>query len=326
MIPGHPAHRFSMTKGIVASLGVTATVLACLAAGTPAAQATSGAQEHGTDAAFGKWDWSHFTERQTDPNPPVDADGETGENNLANVSQIGEPYDEWVPGTSETEYSAWVTEKPKGERWDTYDVRTVTDKKAWHEQVLVTRAVPAVPGKWTNFRPNDIHAPFDGPPSYPLDPRGSWSDPKIEGGPQEDASGVYQNGNGHGSWFYRSKGTPAIPAVYETVEHEAVTHEELMFVRTVTSPGHYEYYWSVYARTNTPGETPGDGSGETPVSNEPGGPNEPSVSRGGNGSTATAELNSPNHLNVTAEPSRAIRPHRSGVNTPVVPLSIDAGL
>lgn len=106
------------------------------------------------------------------------------------------------------------------------------------EQVLVdpgSPAVPAVPGFWTNFQPNDKHAPFDGPPSYPSDPRGSWSDPKVEGGPQQDASGVYQNGHGHGSWFYRSQGTPEIPEVPPTHEDKIVVDKEA-WTETIEHP------------------------------------------------------------------------------------------
>ncbi len=67
------------------------------------------------------------------------------------------------------------------------------------------------PGAWSNFEPNKAQGTFEGPPSYPTDPRGTWSESKTEGGPQQDAEGVYQNGNGNGSWFHRAQGTQGTP-------------------------------------------------------------------------------------------------------------------
>jgi len=60
-----------------------------------------------------------------------------------------------------------------------------------------------IPGQWWNFSPNKEHRPFEGPPTFPSDPRGTWQGPHTNGGPQPDAEGVYKNGGGHGSWFYR---------------------------------------------------------------------------------------------------------------------------
>ena len=99
MIPGRPADRFSLRRGAVASLGVTATVLACFAAGVPAAQATSDADQSGAAAVFGDWKLSDYTEWTTDATPPADVDGQAGEDNLANVTQIGELHTKLVPGT-----------------------------------------------------------------------------------------------------------------------------------------------------------------------------------------------------------------------------------
>jgi hypothetical protein len=108
---------------------------------------------------------------------------------------------------------------------------------AYTETVVDTAAVPAVPavpavaGYWQNFEPNKDQGTFTGPPTYPVDLRGTWSEPKTDGGPDQDASGVYQNGSGNSSWFYRSQGTPeiprkpAVPAVTHQVDHPAVTCE-----------------------------------------------------------------------------------------------------
>jgi LPXTG-motif cell wall-anchored protein len=81
--------------------------------------------------------------------------------------------------------------------------------------------VEGTDGFWTNFQPNNSKEPFVGPPSYPTDERGTWGEPKKNGGPQKDAEGVYANGNPNkgGNWFYRvqpveevkESGTPTIP-------------------------------------------------------------------------------------------------------------------
>lgn len=73
--------------------------------------------------------------------------------------------------------------------------------------------VPAVEAstKWWNFSPNKGQGPFDGPPTFPSDDRGTWQGPHTNGGPGQDQTGVYQQGNGHGSWFYREN-TPGTPA------------------------------------------------------------------------------------------------------------------
>lgn len=115
------------------------------------------------------------------------------------------------------------------------------------EKKLVTPEVPevpAVPEVWANFSPNHNQGPFDGPPSYPNDPRGTWHvHNKIPGG-HAGSDGVYQRDNpgaGRGDWFYRQNGRDAIPgspATYEdvvvvdkqawteTIEHEAETCED----------------------------------------------------------------------------------------------------
>jgi LPXTG-motif cell wall-anchored protein len=62
-------------------------------------------------------------------------------------------------------------------------------------------------GFWQNFEPNKDQGTFQGPPSWPSDLRGTWSKAKENGGPQQDTSGVFQNGEGNGSWFYRDLGT-----------------------------------------------------------------------------------------------------------------------
>lgn len=107
--------------------------------------------------------------------------------------------------------------------------------------------VPAQPGEtvslWWNFSPNNSQGPLEGEPAFPEDARGTWQGPHSDGGPGQDLTGTFQQGNGNGSWFHRETtvvpeipavGEPTItvdnpdyvPASTETIEHEAVICEE----------------------------------------------------------------------------------------------------
>ena len=106
---------------------------------------------------------------------------------------------------------------------------TVTDSPAYDE------TIPGKPSQWWAWSPNKDQGPFDGPPAFPTDLRGTWQGPKTEGGP--DGDGTFQNGNGHGSWFHREAGTPDT-----VIHHDAVTHEEAnpnypCVTETPTTPG-----------------------------------------------------------------------------------------
>jgi len=87
---------------------------------------------------------------------------------------------------------------------------------AEYETVIVTPAVAAAT-KWWNFAPNE-KGPFEGTPVFPEDVNGVWVGPHTEGGPGQDQSGVYQQGEGNGSWFYREN----------TAAQEAVTEQKLV--------------------------------------------------------------------------------------------------
>lgn len=65
---------------------------------------------------------------------------------------------------------------------------------------------PDSKGFWQVFSPTSPKK-FVGPPDYPVDERGKWGDKKYSGGPQQGASGVFQQGGGKGSWFYRHQGS-----------------------------------------------------------------------------------------------------------------------
>jgi hypothetical protein len=158
-------------------------------------------------------------------------------------------------GHCTTQYSGWVTESP-GEGWVKIHTRTVTDKAAYDETVIdkpgydktiIVKAAydETVPGKWWNWSPNHNQAPFDGPPSFPNDSRGTWQGPHTNGGPA--GTGTYKTGGGHGSWFHREPATvihhPAetkvihVPAETHVVHHPAVTHQEYKYKKVTCPPG-----------------------------------------------------------------------------------------
>lgn len=102
-----------------------------------------------------------------------------------------------------------------------------------------TETIPATPDLWWNWSPNKDQGPFEGPPAFPVDPRGTWEGPHENGGPSQDTYGTFQQGNGNGSWFHREQGTPE-----QTIVTPAVTHEETVTVvdvpattETITHPG-----------------------------------------------------------------------------------------
>lgn len=77
-------------------------------------------------------------------------------------------------------------------------------------------ATEGTPSVWAVFSPNNSQGPFQGPPTYPTDERGTW---QIKGelpGGHEGPDGVYQkNENGNGNWFYHHAAIPGTPAVGE---------------------------------------------------------------------------------------------------------------
>lgn len=120
-----------------------------------------------------------------------------------------------------------------------------------HDAVVIEHpAVPdvteTIPGLWLNWSPNHEQGPFEGPPAYPTDPRGTWQHwgdykdiPPGHAGPD----GVYQQGNGNGSWFYRqaekviviTEGTDAWTEVVEEAYDETVVDKEA-WTETIEHP------------------------------------------------------------------------------------------
>lgn len=90
--------------------------------------------------------------------------------------------------------------------------------------IVVTEAydetVPGTPDLWWNWSPNHQQGPFEGPPAFPTDERGTWQGPHENGGPSQDTYGTFQQGNGNGSWFHRDHGTDDT-----VIHHDAVTEE-----------------------------------------------------------------------------------------------------
>lgn len=140
------------------------------------------------------------------------------------VKVIDQAYVPAVPGTPEVPA---VPEIPEVSHMETvviheaYD-ETVIDKEAYDE---------TVPGQWWNWSPNKDQGPFEGPPAFPTDERGTWQGPHTEGGPKGE--GTFQTGNGHGDWFHREADTVVHhDAETHVVHHDAVTEE----VKVVDQP------------------------------------------------------------------------------------------
>lgn len=229
---------------------ITTTALAAAAISTTIAlagpaNATDGCTpSNGTDAAPDAWALG-FTDWSKTETPPADPDG-SGEDNLANLIQIGKGW----PETADPAYRQNVRDGVKGvTSWSTSDAAPLVaaGEEVGHRytrEVGNGDATKGTPGVWENFSPNDDKGPFDGPPDYPYDKRGTWNAhgelPPGQAGPD----GVYQNGNGNGSWFYREAGTPAKAETF---------HTEYQFD---VYAFHYEYRWSVYQRGIIEGTAP----------------------------------------------------------------------
>lgn len=119
-----------------------------------------------------------------------------------------EPQDAW------TETTGWVLESP-GAGWYQVDEKTVVDEKAWTETVSESH--------WQRYSWTGGPHLEDSPPSFPSD---DWQS-NVQGDPHRiGAAGAYyvSHGNsGRGDWFYLEW------VEGETIDHEAVTHEEFRF-------------------------------------------------------------------------------------------------
>jgi hypothetical protein len=121
-------------------------------------------------------------------------------------------------------------------------------------------AVPAGPDLWWNWSPNHHQGPFDGPPAFPVDARGTWQGPHENGGPSQDTYGTFQQGEGHGSWFHRDHGTPGVDAYDETIVDQEAYDETVVdseaYDETVVDQEAYDETIHHDAVTCGPGDKP----------------------------------------------------------------------
>jgi hypothetical protein len=108
---------------------------------------------------------------------------------------------------------------------DCVPASTETVHHAAATHVVHHEAVPAVDSMWWNWSPNKDQGPFDGPPAFPTDARGTWEGPHTVGGPSQDLTGTFQQGEGNGSWFHRSAAVAGQDAFDETVVDHAAFDE-----------------------------------------------------------------------------------------------------
>lgn len=316
MTNNRPVHRVSTNKRIVAPVGVTVSVLACLAGGlaAPALAAdgdgTACVPSEGTPAVFGAWTPAGRTDPRTDPVRPDDPDGEDGETNLLNVRQFEERHETNVPETIDVETTDWLAASP-GEGWVEVD----------HKSIVVP-AVPATSDVWTNKtwhnytgnQPSSNQPPSLGDPkwhSVPADPQSQ--NHAFESHTPNVPYNVSNGHSGRGSWFLWTAtlvpGNPGRPAE---------TQHQYKYEKTTTTPGYTEYSWSVYERTNKPAEAATECSPEEPTTPET--PPEP---------TTTPESTTPDEPVVEVVKGTAPKANRGTQQhdrAGAVPLSIDAGL
>jgi hypothetical protein len=138
-----------------------------------------------------------------------------------------------------TETTGWVTEAPSGDGWKQVDQRTVTDKDAWDETVIDVEA------QHYSYK----GGPIEGTPATPAEDPDAWQanttlEPHYQGGatpaqkpdgsPYVDGeSGLHYTSHGNvglADWFYFQAEESHV------VHHEAVTHEEYKYSRTVCEP------------------------------------------------------------------------------------------
>lgn len=98
-------------------------------------------------------------------------------------------YSQVVPGTDgvrECQYKQWVK-----------------DSKTQYYYSKYTHTKTRTSEVWANFSPNDKHGTFEGTPSWPTDPNGTWHIHDSIPPGHDGADGVYKKGSGNGDWFYR---------------------------------------------------------------------------------------------------------------------------
>jgi hypothetical protein len=141
-------------------------------------------------------------------------------------------------------------------------ITTVTDTAAYDETVpatyktvhhdAVTHTVHhdavTAQGHWWNWSPNKDQGPFDGPPSFPADDRGTWHE-HDNGGPGDGTEGTF-GGNGNGDWFHRG------PVVIVTPASDEVITDHIAYDETVVDVAeHVVHHDAVTHQVTVPGTT-----------------------------------------------------------------------
>lgn len=236
-----------MKNRMMAGLAVAAVSTTLVVVGAASANAADECTPSaGSPAQIGAWSWTAFTDWSPSQATPADPDGQSGENNVLNLVQVGEGFGDTADAAYQQKVSdGWQRFTP----WQPSDTAPSVgpNEEAGHryeQSVGNGDGTEGIASVWSVFSPNKEQGPFDGPPSYPGDPRGTWHDKGTLPPGQAGPDGVYQNGQGNGDWFYRSHGTPGQP---ET-SHTEYSWDVYAF--------HYEYRWSVYTRTVTPATDP----------------------------------------------------------------------
>ena len=277
----------------------------------------------GTPAAFSEWSWASFTEWQTDLTPPADPDGQDGEDNPANLEQIGEggamgaPFQRTVVDVQATEgdWTEWTddggqvtTEENVPPDADSDTVRyvpagTVDDATAgyWDNSAVTFYT-------WTGGNSGDAPPVYSDASQTALHPSWNPTSGNPQGGEHAGAGlySPYETGNGQStaSWFL--KAGVYVPGSEDT---------DFLWQKQVRTwvPGtdevtHEEYRWSVYTRTYTPGTEPVVCGSDEPQVDNP--------------SNDDLPVDNP----PADQPNPAVKQVQPPATKPVVPTSIDAGL
>jgi hypothetical protein len=129
-----------------------------------------------------------------------------------------------------------------------------TPMAAWDEQVLVTPEVPGTPGTpavtHTEYQRYSWKGGPDGPAPADIPPSDGWqsnTEAYFPGHSDDPLNTIFQAGTpGNADYFYWAAtevvdtpavpGTPAVPAVYRTVHHDAVTCPATVVTPPVVEP------------------------------------------------------------------------------------------
>jgi LPXTG-motif cell wall-anchored protein len=138
-----------------------------------------------------------------------------------------------------TETTGWLTQPPtEDDGWKIVDERTVTDKEAWEEVIVISEPIEGQHYSYTG-------GPIEGQPLPPSEDPDSWQanthqEPHINNPNVTwvDEVGVGLHYTSHGSsgladWFYYQA---PVPGETEVIYHEAITHTEYKFEREVCVP------------------------------------------------------------------------------------------